>query len=137
MTALSADRPIESLVVVGGGSAGWLTAGIVAAELRRQGSGIRVSLVESPDVSPIGVGEGTWPTMRASLIRMGISETEFFRCCDASYKQGTQFVDWLRGEGPRTTCKRPMPLQRLRGLPLRRAVFLMLRTRFATRGPNL
>ena len=101
MTALSADRPVESLVVVGGGSAGWLTAGLVAAELRRQGSGIRVSLVESPDVSPIGVGEGTWPTMRASLIRMGISETDFFRCCDASYKQGTQFVDWLRGEGER------------------------------------
>ena len=101
MTEISAEKAVETVVIVGGGSAGWLSAGLIAAELRRQGSGIRVSLVESPDVQPIGVGEGTWPTMRLSLKRMGISETDFFRACDASYKQGTQFVDWLRGEGER------------------------------------
>ncbi|MFT4767829.1 MAG: tryptophan halogenase [Glaciecola sp.] len=88
---------IQTVVIVGGGSAGWLTAGLLAAELRRAGSPVRVCLVESPDVSPIGVGEGTWPTMRSSLIRMGISETEFLKSCDASFKQGTQFVGWLRG----------------------------------------
>jgi tryptophan halogenase len=92
-------KAIESIVIVGGGSAGWLTAGLLAAELRRCGSPARVSLVESPDIKPIGVGEGTWPTMRSSLSRMGISETAFFTHCDASFKQGTQFVDWLRGEG--------------------------------------
>ena len=90
---------IETIVVVGGGSAGWLTAGLVAAELRRSGSGVRVRLVESPDVKPIGVGEGTWPTMRSSLARMGISETNFVQACDASFKQGTQFIDWLHGRG--------------------------------------
>lgn len=99
MTATAVAKAVEKIVVVGGGSAGWLTAGLVAAELRRSGSPIRVCLVESPDIKPIGVGEGTWPTMRSSLIRMGVSETDFVKSCDASFKQGTQFVDWLRGQG--------------------------------------
>jgi 2-polyprenyl-6-methoxyphenol hydroxylase-like FAD-dependent oxidoreductase len=99
MTGMASPKTIEKIVIVGGGSAGWLTAGILAAELRRCGSPARVSLVESPDVKPIGVGEGTWPTMRSSLARIGVSETDFIRHCDASFKQGTQFVGWLRGEG--------------------------------------
>ncbi|WOJ97705.1 tryptophan halogenase family protein [Congregibacter brevis] len=90
-------KAIQTVVIVGGGSAGWLTAGLLAAEIRRGGSSARVCLVESPDVSPIGVGEGTWPTMRSSLIRMGISETDFLNACDASFKQGTHFVGWLKG----------------------------------------
>lgn len=92
---------IKALVIVGGGSAGWLTAGVVAAELRRRGSPVSVTLVESPTRPPIGVGEGTWPTMRRSLSRMGISETVFLRDCDASFKQGTAFIDWQRGGGER------------------------------------
>jgi flavin-dependent dehydrogenase len=99
MTGMAAAKAIERIVVVGGGSAGWLTAGLLAAQLRRSASSARVSLVESPDVKPIGVGEGTWPTMRTSLARMGVSETEFIKRCDASFKQGTQFIDWVRGEG--------------------------------------
>ncbi len=59
---------VKRLVIVGGGSAGWLTAGVIAAEHRaRAGTGLAVMLLESPDVSPIGVGEGTWPTMRDTL----------------------------------------------------------------------
>ena len=90
--------PINTVIIVGGGSAGWLTAGLLAAE-HRPGpqSGKKIVLVESPDVSPIGVGEGTWPTMRTSLQAMGISETDFVRHCDASFKQGTRFVGWLHG----------------------------------------
>lgn len=92
-------KAIQKIVIVGGGSAGWLTAGLVAAELHRSGSPISLTLVESPEVKPIGVGEGTWPTMRSSLARMGISETEFVKNCDASFKQGTQFTAWLKGQG--------------------------------------
>ena len=89
---------VNTVVIVGGGTAGWLTAGLLAAEhLSDEKSGLNVVLVESPDVSPIGVGEGTWPTMRTSLQTMGISETDFFRDCDASFKQGTRFDGWLRG----------------------------------------
>ena len=84
--------------MVGGGAAGWLTAGTIAAEHDAQGSGgIEVLLVESPDVATIGVGEGTWPTMRKTLGRLGITETDFIRQCDASFKQGTRFDGWHTG----------------------------------------
>ncbi len=89
---------VRKIVVVGGGAAGWLTAGTIAAEHEAgAGTGISVTLVESPDVATIGVGEGTWPTMRRTLKRLGISETEFIRQCDASFKQGTRFDGWHTG----------------------------------------
>lgn len=90
---------INRIVIVGGGTAGWLTAGLLAAEHQPGSkSGFSVVLVESPDVSPIGVGEGTWPTMRTTLQAMGISETDFIRECDASFKQGTRFSGWIHGQ---------------------------------------
>jgi flavin-dependent dehydrogenase len=85
------------IVVLGGGSAGWLTASIIAAEHRESGN-VNVHLVESPDVPTIGVGEGTWPTMRESLRRIGLSESEFIRYCSASFKQGSTFVGWQSGD---------------------------------------
>jgi tryptophan halogenase len=90
--------PIQHIVIVGGGTAGWLTAGVIAARHQgRRAHGFTVTLVESPDVPIIGVGEGTWPTLRATLRRMGVSETEFFRQCDASFKQGARFNRWTTG----------------------------------------
>ena len=89
---------IQSIVIVGGGTAGWLTAGIIAA--RHQGrmkSGFTVTLIESPNVPIIGVGEGTWPTLRSTLQKMGVSETEFFRNCNAAFKQGAKFARWTTG----------------------------------------
>jgi len=89
---------IRHVVVVGGGSAGWLTAGLIAAEHRAAApDGLRVTLVESPDVAPIGVGEGTWPSMRDTLRRIGVSESDFFRECDAAFKQGSLFARWATG----------------------------------------
>ncbi len=91
-------KQVKTVVVVGGGSAGWLTAGVLAAEHQAKlPSGIEVILVESPDVNPIGVGEGTWPTMRTTLHKIGISETDFIRECDASFKQGSKFSGWVTG----------------------------------------
>ncbi len=93
------SEPVNTVVIVGGGAAGWLTAGLIAAEhLPGKGSGLKVLLIESPDIRPIGVGEGTWPTMRGSLQTLGISETDFIRECDASFKQGTRFNGWLNGQ---------------------------------------
>ena len=89
---------VQDIVIVGGGSAGWLTAGVLAAE---HGSGadgrIRITLVESPDVRTVGVGEGTWPSMRDTLRKMGVSESRFLVDCDASFKQGSRFARWVTG----------------------------------------
>tara|TARA_R110000868_G_scaffold51432_18_gene163076 strand:- start:61 stop:1617 length:1557 start_codon:yes stop_codon:yes gene_type:complete len=92
------DNSIRIITIIGGGTAGWLTAGVIAAEhLANSEQGIEVRLVESPDVNPVGVGEGTWPTMRGTLKKMGISETDFIRECDASFKQGAKFAKWVTG----------------------------------------
>ncbi|MBT8094695.1 MAG: tryptophan 7-halogenase [Gammaproteobacteria bacterium] len=95
------DR-ISRVVIVGGGSAGWLSAGVIAAEHRigsQAEQPFELVLIESPDVPTIGVGEGTWPSMRTTLQRIGLSETDFIRKCDASFKQGTWFRNWQTGDG--------------------------------------
>jgi len=91
-------RPVRKIVIVGGGTAGWLTAGIIAAKHRsRMSAGFSVTVVESPTTPIIGVGEGTWPTLRGTLARIGVSETEFLRSCDVAFKQGARFARWTTG----------------------------------------
>lgn len=91
-------KPVRNIVIVGGGTAGWLTAAIIAAKHRsRIPAGFSVTLVESPNVPILGVGEGTWPTLRSTLKKIGVSETDFFRECDASFKQGALFAKWTTG----------------------------------------
>ncbi|USQ98040.1 tryptophan halogenase family protein [Caulobacter sp. RL271] len=91
-------RPVKNIVIVGGGTAGWLTAGLIAAKHKaRRSTGFTVTLVESPNTPIIGVGEGTWPTLRTSLAKIGVSETDFFRECDAAFKQGAKFARWTTG----------------------------------------
>ena len=90
---------VDNIVIVGGGTAGWLTAGVIAARHQgRRKHGFTVTLVESPNVPIVGVGEGTWPTLRTTLRKIGVSETDFFRECDAAFKQGARFNRWTTGE---------------------------------------
>jgi tryptophan halogenase len=92
-------KQVKNIVIVGGGTAGWLTAAVIAAKHKsRMPGGFTVTLVESPNTPIIGVGEGTWPTLRATLSRVGVSETDFFRECEAAFKQGARFVGWATGE---------------------------------------
>ena len=84
--------------MVGGGTAGWLAACMIAASADPAADHpLTVTLIESPDIPTIGVGEGTWPTMRRTLERIGIAESDFLTACDASFKQGTRFEGWLTG----------------------------------------
>lgn len=92
------DHEIKHVVIVGGGTAGWITAGLLAAHHpNRSASGLKITLIESPEVSSIGVGEGTWPTIRKTLARIGIREADFLKTCNASFKQGSRFNGWVKG----------------------------------------
>ena len=86
------DR-LRKVVVLGGGSAGWLVAGLLAAEH----PDLHITLIESSDVPIIGVGEGSWPSMRDTLRRIGLSEVDFIRQCQVSFKQGSRFDSWMHG----------------------------------------
>ncbi len=92
-------RPVKDIVIVGGGTAGWLAASVIAARHkgRIQSGAFSVTLIESPDIRIVGVGEATWPSMRTTLQKIGVSETAFFRNCDASFKQGAVFARWVTG----------------------------------------
>ena len=93
------SQSVSKIVIVGGGSAGWLTAGLLSSQLSGDADApVDIALVESPDVKTIGVGEGTWPTMRTTLQKIGIKESEFLTRCTASFKQGTKFVAWTSGQ---------------------------------------
>ena len=88
---------IEHIMVVGGGTSGWLTAAILARKLHQQSNRkIQVTLLESSNIPTIGVGEGTFPTMLNTLQYIGIEECEFLKSCQATFKQGIKFVDWLK-----------------------------------------
>ena len=91
------DRNVERIVIVGGGTAGWLSACYLAARLSKRSPEVQITLVESPDIATIGVGEGTWPTMRETLTTVGIDEAEFLVECDGSFKQGSRFDGWVTG----------------------------------------
>ena len=90
------NQAIKEVVIVGGGTAGWLAANHLANNLATNTpDGVNVTLIESPNIPTVGVGEGTVPLMRQSLQALGISETAFIRECDATFKQGIKFVDWV------------------------------------------
>lgn len=92
---------LDDIVIVGGGTAGWLTAAILAKKLNAGSAGsVTVTVIESPDIPIIGVGEGTWPTMRTTLQTVGVDEGEFMRECDATFKQGAEFVNWQHTPAP-------------------------------------
>jgi tryptophan 7-halogenase len=89
------------ILIVGGGTAGWLTAAYLARFLEvADHAQIEITLLESPELGIIGVGEGTFPTIRSTLKFLGIDETRFIRATSATFKQGIRFNDWLHAPQP-------------------------------------
>ena len=86
---------VSDVLVVGGGTAGWIVASMLAKHLNALSpDGVNVRLIESPEINIIGVGEGTFPTMRDTLKSLGVPEGDFMRECNATFKQAIKFVDW-------------------------------------------
>ena len=86
----------RNILIVGGGTAGWLTAAYLAKFLDISEDGnLEITLLESPEIGIIGVGEGTFPTIRNTLQFIGIDETHFIRETSATFKQGIRFTDWV------------------------------------------
>lgn len=93
---MSDPRP-PHVVVLGGGSAGWITACLL--HHRWAGQGGRVTLVESPEIGIIGVGEGSTPQLKAMFDHLGIAEADWMPACDATYKLGIRFTGWSERPG--------------------------------------
>jgi hypothetical protein len=82
----------DSVIVLGGGTAGWMTANLLQ---RRWGAGgTKITLIESPDIGIIGVGEGSTPQLKAFFDTLGIAEAKWMPCCNATYKAGIEFAGW-------------------------------------------
>ncbi|MCH2371888.1 MAG: tryptophan 7-halogenase [Pirellulales bacterium] len=86
------SRNIESIIIVGGGTAAWMTAAYLGKFLENQD--VRIRVVESSASSAIGVGEASLPTLIRFLRNLGFDEYEFIKYCGATYKLAIEFAGW-------------------------------------------
>ncbi|PHR93608.1 MAG: tryptophan halogenase [Robiginitomaculum sp.] len=92
---------VKKVLIVGGGSAGWIMAAYLNGALNKKGTekNIDITLVESPDIPSISVGEATIPSIGHILGVIGLNEREFMKATNATFKQSIKYANWLNNEG--------------------------------------
>lgn len=90
-------KPPLRLAIVGGGTAGWMAANLLAQ--RWHDRSIRIMLIESPEIGTIGVGEGSTPSLKRFFELLGIAEAEWMPVCHATYKVNIRFSGWSPASG--------------------------------------
>jgi tryptophan 7-halogenase len=88
------NQQIKRIAIVGGGTAGWMAASILARAL--PGTHTVITVIESPDIGTVGVGEATIPPIIDLLKFLSINEGDFVKHTQATYKLGIKFTDWAR-----------------------------------------
>jgi len=91
------DKRIRSIVIVGGGTAGWLTAAYLNRAL---GQKVKITVIESKNIGRIGVGEATVSSWRITMKWLGFDDEDWMHRCNGSYKTGIKFINWNRPPEP-------------------------------------
>jgi tryptophan 7-halogenase len=104
------EARLARIAIVGGGTAGWVAASVLARALT--GAGYAITVIESPDIGTVGVGEATIPPIIDLLRFLDINHEDFVRHTQATYKLGIKFLDWRTGNDsywhPFGTCGAPI-----------------------------
>lgn len=96
-------EPVRNVVVLGGGTSGWMTAAYLAKALGRT---VSITVLDAPSIPRIGVGEATVPNLqRVVFDHLGIAEDQWMRECEASFKMAVKFINW-RTPGAGVACAR-------------------------------
>ena len=89
---------VNSVIIVGGGTAGWLSALYLQKQLSRFGSGPNIQVFDSSEVGIIGVGEATVHSIRYFLQELDLSESAFMAATNATFKLGIKFENWRKSK---------------------------------------